>query len=94
MIGYWDSGCPVSTDNGNVKASVYVKDNKVLIAIGNWEASDAEVKLNFDWSKLKINDKSARLTAPAIEGFQSAGEYDINKPLKVPGGRGLLLVLN
>ena len=93
MIGYWDSGCPVSTDNGNVKATVYVKDDKVLIAIGNWEASDAEIKLNIDWSKLKINNKSARLAAPAIEGFQSAGEYDINKPLKVPGGKGLLLVL-
>ena len=93
MIGYWDSGCPVSTDNGNVKATVYVKDDKVLIAIGNWEASDTEIKLNIDWSKLKINNKSARLAAPAIEGFQSAGEYEINKPLKVPGGKGLLLVL-
>ena len=66
----------------------------MLIAIGNWEASDAEIKLNIDWSKLKIKNKSAKLTAPAIEGFQSAGEYAINKPLKVPGGKGLLLVLD
>ena len=93
MIGYWDSECPVSTDNGNVKATVYVKDDKMLIAVGNWEASDAEIRLNIDWNKLKINKKSAKLTASAIEGFQSAGEYDFNKPLKVPGGKGFLLVL-
>ena len=25
MIGYWDSGCPVSTDNGNVKEDCLYK---------------------------------------------------------------------
>jgi hypothetical protein len=94
MTGYWDSECPVSTDNRSVKATAYVKNDKVLIAIGNWEPIDVEFRLNIDWNKLKINKKSAKLTASSIEGFQTAGEYDFNKPLKVSGGKGLLLVLN
>jgi len=93
MIGYWDSGCPVSTDNVNVKATAYVKNDKVLISIGNWNPADMEFRLNIDWGKLKINKNGAKLTAPAIAGFQTADEYDFNKPLKVPGGKGFLLVL-
>lgn len=93
MIGYWDSGCPVSTDNVNVKATAYVKNDKVLISIGNWNPADVEFRLNIDWGKLKINKNGAKLTAPAIAGFQTADEYDFNKPLKVPGGKGFLLVL-
>jgi hypothetical protein len=93
MIGFWDSECPVSADNPNVKATAYVKNNEMLIAVGNWTKTDQEVNLKINWNKLHINRNNAKLITRAIEGFQSAGEYDLNKPLSIPGGKGLLFIL-
>jgi len=36
-LGYWDSRCPVTTDNPNVRASAYVKEGKSLVAIADWD---------------------------------------------------------
>lgn len=93
MIGYWDSACPVSTNNEKVKATAYVKDKQVLIALGNWEPTDVEIRLNIDWEKLRLKKETASLIAPAIEKFQPAAEYDFNQTIRIPGGKGYLLIL-
>ncbi len=93
MIGFWDSACPIKTDNEIVKATAYVKNNEVLIALGNWDASDMDVSLNIDWEMLGIEKTTAKLMASAIENFQEAGEYKLDQSFTVPGGKGLLLIL-
>ncbi len=93
MTGYWVADCPVTTNNKNVKATVYIKEGKALISLGNWSKSGISVKLNINWSKLGIDKKSVKLTAPEVKDFQDAGEYAPGKSINVPGGKGLLLVL-
>lgn len=93
MIGFWDPACPVSTNHEKVMATTYVKEKEILIALGNWEATDVEIKLDINWKKTSIDPRKANLIAPGIESFQSAGQFDPEQTLKVPGGKGYLLIL-
>lgn len=93
MIGFWDSACPVSTNNENVKTTVYKKRGKLLIAIGNWNKTDTNIQLNIDWDKIGINRKKAKLIAPAIKKFQQQKEFKTGDTITVPGGKGYLLIL-
>ncbi|RFM30598.1 hypothetical protein DXN05_01550 [Deminuibacter soli] len=92
MIGYWSGNCPVTTSNGKVLATVYKKDGKAMVAIASWADADTEVQLNIDWKALGIDAAKARITAPAIEGFQQAGDFTKNA-LPVAKGKGWLLVI-
>ena len=93
VIGYWDSSCPVATDNEKVKATAYVKDDQVLIAMGNWQPTDAEINLEIDWDKLGVKKQSAKLYAPEIQAFQNENIFSIDQGITVPGGKGYLLIL-
>ncbi len=91
FIGWFDPACPVKTGNAKVKASVFRKPGKTLIAVGNWD-KDATVKLEADWKALGLNPAKARLKAPAIEGFQPAAEFAPGAEITVPAGKGWMLI--
>ncbi len=93
MVGFWDSACPVSTNNSNVKATVYQKNDKLLLAIGNWNTTDTNIQLKIDWDKIGINQKTAKLVAPAIKNFQEKRTFNTDDLIAVPGGKGYLLIL-
>jgi hypothetical protein len=92
-IGYWDSANPVNTDNKDVLASVFLKKDKVLIAIGNWNDKELNVRLEIDWRKLGMDPASARIEIPQIVNLQEEGVADINH-LKIPASRGLILIIS
>ena len=48
MLGYWHSKNPVKTDNKNVLATVYLKQNKALICIYNFADKAQKFKLNIN----------------------------------------------
>jgi hypothetical protein len=93
MIGFWDSSNPVATNNKNVKATVYLKNNKLLIAIGNWNPADVDIQLKIDCDKINLNKNRAKLSAPAIKDFQDRSEFKPNETITIPGGKGYLLIL-
>ena len=93
MIGYWDKECPVQTGNPNVKATVYVKPEQILISIGNFDDNDQDIKLSIDWKALGLNPGSVILTAPAVKNFQDAKTIDVNDILHVKSKQGWLLIL-
>ncbi len=94
MLGYWVDRSPIKTNHQNIKSTVYVHDNKVLIAIGSWSDKNEQVTLNIDWNALGFNKNSAQLTSPEIKGLQLHNTHDINKPITVEKNQGLILVLN
>ena len=93
MTGYWVPDCPVTTGNENVKATVYVKEGRSLISLGNWSDNDEKVTLDINWEKLGLNKNSAKLHAPFIRNFQEDTIFRVDEPVTVPGGKGLLLIL-
>jgi hypothetical protein len=93
MIGYWTPACPVRTDQDKVLATVYVRQDRTLIALASWAEAPVQCRLDIDWDRLKLDRNRAGLHAPAIEGFQEAAEFAATDAIPVKPGKGWLLIL-
>ncbi len=93
MIGYWSPNCPVKTSDANVLATVYRKTGKAMVSVASWAPENKPVTLAINWAALGIDPARARITAPAIRGFQEATVFKPNDPIPVPAGKGWLLVI-
>ncbi len=76
MVGYWDPDCPVSISDPEVKATAYVKEDSVLVSIGNFSDRDKNVTLNIDWKALGMDPAKAKITAPEVHNFQAERSFD------------------
>ncbi len=93
MIGWWDSSCPVQTGRQDVLATVYRKPGRALVSIASWAPEAAQVPLSIDWKALGVDPRTARITAPAIEGFQPEAKFAGGQPIPVEPKRGWLLLI-
>ena len=93
MIGYWDPSCPVRTGRKDVLATVYQKKGSALISLASWSKEPVSVPLEIDWAALGLEAKKARLTAPAIPGFQQAKTFSPAEKIPVEPAKGWLLIL-
>ena len=91
-IGYWDEANPVKTSNDNVLASVYVKENALMVAIGNWTDKVQKINLGIDWKKIGMNPSKVKIEVPEIENLQKTSEVDLNN-LSIPASKGLILII-
>lgn len=93
MIGYWDSESPLKCDNEQVKATLYKGSDECIIAVANWGTEDQRCSLDLDWEKLGFDKKGCSFTLPAIQRFQEEQSISSLKRLKIPGGKGYLIVI-
>lgn len=93
MLGYWDEDCPVRTSSPDVKATVYIKPDAVLIALGNFGPESRTVQLATDWKALGMSPDSVRIEAPAIDDFQQAHTFTPGEPVSVKSKEGCILLL-
>lgn len=94
MLGYWDIECPVKTSIDLVKATVYLKQDSMLIAIGNFDTKDQSVKLSVDWNKLGWKSKDFKCTTPEILNYQKDQTVDINSSFSIKAKEGLILLIH
>ena len=94
MKGWWVPDTPVRTDRPAVLATTYAKPGRALVAVASWEKEPVDVALAIDWKALGLDPSRARLTAPAIEGFQPQASFAPTDRIRVDPGRGWLLVLD
>jgi len=93
-IGYWDTNNPVSTNNEEVLASVYVKADQILIAMGNWTDREQHIRLTIDWEGIGMDPATARIEIPEIEDLQqNLLDVDLMN-LSLPASKGLILIVN
>jgi hypothetical protein len=90
FTGWWDASCPVLTGNPGIRASVYRRDGRILVALASWAAGPVEVRLQ---ARAPFT-LPARFSIPAISGVQEGGTVDATRPLIIEPGKGLLLVGN
>ena len=70
MYGYWHPNCPVTADNDEVKATVYVKeDGEVLVCVASWFPYGREFRLSVDREALGI-EGDFEFVAPEIGGMR------------------------
>ncbi len=94
MVGYWDPECAVKTNDPEVKATTYIRKDKVLISIGNFGNYDKRIKLKIDWNKLGINKSDARIEAPEIQNFQNKTIFKNGETIPVKSKEGWLIVIS
>ncbi len=93
MTGWWDEDCAVETSDPEVKATAFVRQGRVLVAVGNFSKETKDVTLTFNWKRLglKANKVSAHL--PYVEDFQEERTYDLTSPLTIQAKEGNLIWL-
>jgi len=92
MVGWWEKDCPVRAENGDVKATAYIrKGGRVLLALGNWSRKEVKTRLLLDWKALGLERAGAVLYAPAIHSFQPEAVFDPDDPIPLPAHKGRLL---
>ena len=94
MVGYWVDSCPVKTGEPDVLATAFLKQGRTLISIASWAKCPVQCRLQIDWAAVGIEQKNARLTAPAIPRFQPEAAFNPHDEINVPPGRGWLLILH
>jgi hypothetical protein len=93
MRGWWEARPPVTTGDTLVLATTWTRPGRAMIALGSWDGADRAVRLAIDWKALGLDPARVRLRAPAIEQFQDARSWRVSDPITVPGGKGLLLLV-
>ena len=93
-IGYWDSECPVRTDNKDILATAYLKNGKILIALASWASETVKVNLSVDWMAVGIDSDKANLVAPYIPNFQDYTKFLLPYSVPVEPGKGWMLILS
>ena len=70
MMGYWDPHNPVRSQHSELKVTVYVRRDSVMIAYASWEDHELPLQLDIDWEKLGMNpqDVLKNLRVPAGGG--------------------------
>jgi len=101
ILGWWDRASPVSvSSHGNssaahVRASLFYYGATFAIAVANWAPHPVRFTFGLLWPKLRklglpAGAERTRLRAPAIHGFQSGGEWDVEESLVLgAAGAGL-----
>lgn len=93
MMGYWEKEIPVHTSDPGVLATIYLKKDKMLVAVANWNKNATRFNLNIDWKKVGWEPEDMIL-CPAIENFQSARSFGLTDTIEVEPTKGYLLVIN
>ncbi|MBJ6368598.1 glycoside hydrolase domain-containing protein [Snuella sedimenti] len=93
MIGYWDKRPVINTSNPNVKATAYIKEGKLLVAIASWAKEPVSVKLNIDWDAVGLTKSQVKMIAPKIENYQPEQLFSVDDDLTIDPTKGWLLVV-
>jgi hypothetical protein len=93
MIGYWDPACPVQTNHPNVLATAYRRPDRTLVAVASWAKEPVNCRLTIDWKALGLDPATVRLTAPAMDGLQTAAAYGPSDYIPIQPAKGAFLIL-
>ncbi len=93
MIGFWEDESPVAATNSDVKTTVYKKEGKTLIAIGNFSDFPQTVALKINFEKLGLDAAKVKLTAPPIQDFQDAKVWNVADRITVEPRQGWLIYI-
>jgi hypothetical protein len=94
MIGFWEGEVPVVTsDEEHVKVTAYLKEDKVLLSLGNFSDKKQKVTLKINWEQVGLDQQKVKVIMPAIQDFQDAETIDLGDIIEVEARQGKLIVL-
>lgn len=93
MIGFWDEGCPVKSDNPELVATLYKGNDRMIIAVANWSGEVQKGHLNINWKALGLKKEEVQMNIPYLKNYQKKSEFFIDNELTIKGGEGYLIVI-
>lgn len=90
MVGYWKDAGLVRISDTAVRATAYVKDDGLLVAVASWAKDTVRVKLDIDWAKIGWRPEDS-IWVPGIEGYQKEAWCGLQDRLELAPTKGLLL---
>ena len=93
MIGYWDDKPVVECSHPEVKATAFVKDDGLLIAVGNFSWKKQSVSLSIDWEALGLKEQEVEIYMPEIEEFQPAQKLTPQSRIEIDIKRGVVVIV-
>lgn len=92
MVGWWNPSCPVRTSHPDVLATVYIRDDSVLVALASWAQEPVSISLEADWESLGLDPATTVWEAPESDEFQPAASFRASEPIPVEPGKGWMLI--
>jgi hypothetical protein len=90
MVGYWKDEGLVRVSDTAVKATAYIRDDRLLVAIASWAKDTVRVKLDIDWAKVGWRPEDG-VWVPGIPGFQVEAVLGSKDGLELAPTKGRLL---
>jgi hypothetical protein len=84
MIGWWNPECPVQTGHEDIKATVFLGEDRLLVAVASWNPEEVNIVLSADAPK--------GWHAPGIEGYQMERDFAPEDRIPMTPHKGWLLI--
>ena len=93
MVGFWDDKPLVTTNKNEVKATVYKKEGRSLISIGNFSDKTERVSLKIDFEGLGLSAEKVKFVAPEIQDFQPEKHWNAGDEITIEPRKGWLIYI-
>ncbi len=93
MIGYWSNKCPVRTDQKDVTATAYVRENKILIVLASWAEEPVQCTLEIDWDGLGLDSENVNVVMPEMDRLQQQRTLMLTEPLRIEPLKGAFTIV-
>ncbi|HEY3286045.1 MAG TPA: glycoside hydrolase domain-containing protein [Gemmatimonadaceae bacterium] len=93
LLGWWAPSVPVTTGRDDVKATVFRRNGRALVAVASWAPTPVSVRMNVNWTALGIDPARARFYVPAVQGLQAAQELKPGDAIEIAPGKGIIFII-
>ena len=93
LLGWWAPSVPVRTGRDDVKATVFRREGRAMVAIASWAPTPVTVTLQVDWAGLGLDPARATISAPAMERLQEPRTFAVGEGITLAPGKGVILIL-
>jgi hypothetical protein len=92
FCGFWNKQNPIGPDKREIYVSSYIKGEEMLAVVYNSSPKAVVFDLGIN-PKLGFSSKGKKLFRPGILGMQSARTVNFNKPFKLKGKKGMVIII-
>lgn len=93
LLGWWAPSVPVRTGRDDVKATVFKREGRAMVAIASWAPETVTIMPEVDWAALGLDPDRTTVVAPEITGLQDVRSLRMSDGLTIAPGKGIILVL-
>lgn len=92
MKGYWVSDCPIKVNNEKLRATAYVREEEVLLAVGSWSSKEELLDVDIDWLSLGFKEEEAKAYELGAKEIQEEKLVQLDE-VRIPANQGAIILI-